>query len=66
MAVTTKAAFTIADIKRAILAMQKSGQQVAAVDFPKEGGFRLVLGEPPVVAAPFGAGTNEWDSVLPQ
>nr|WP_312293784.1 hypothetical protein [Brevundimonas diminuta] len=63
---TTKAAFTVADIKRAIMAMQKAGQPVAAVDFPKEGGFRLVLGEPPVVAAPFGAGVNEWDSVLPQ
>lgn len=63
---TVRAAFTVADIKRAIFALQKAGQQVAAVDFPKEGGFRLVLGEPPAVAAPFGAGGNEWDSVLPQ
>lgn len=66
MAVTTKATFTVADIKRAILALQKAGQPVAAVDFPKEGGFRLVLGERPSLAAPFGAGVNEWDVVLPQ
>ena len=32
--------FTAADIKRAIKAVEASGKQIAAVDFPREGGFR--------------------------
>ena len=36
-----------------------------AVDFPREGGFRLVLGDPIPVAASGINGANEWDVVLP-
>lgn len=53
--------FTQADIDRAIKAVMKLGHGVAAIDFPAEGGFRLVLGEPRTVAPP---GDNEWDEVL--
>jgi hypothetical protein len=57
-----RARFTQADIDRAIRAMEKLGRGVAAIDFPAEGGFRLILGEPLKVA---GSGANEWDEVLP-
>lgn len=61
---TARATFTEADIKRAVRAMEKCGRAVAAVDFPKEGGFRLILGDQiPVAAAGIG-GVNEWDVVL--
>ncbi|MBC1183853.1 hypothetical protein HF680_14485 [Brevundimonas sp. WCHBH090558] len=63
---TTRVAFTAADIKRAMVVMEKCGHQVAAVDFPKEGGFRLVLGERLDVDVTRRAGRNEWDDVLPQ
>lgn len=63
---TSRVAFTAADIKRALGVMEKCGHQVAAVDFPKEGGFRLVLGDRMKVAAAEASGRNEWDDVLPQ
>lgn len=63
---TARAAFSVADIRRAIVAMEKCGRQVAAVDFPKEGGFRLILGDPVPVAASGIGGANEWDVVLPR
>jgi hypothetical protein len=63
---TTRVAFSAADIKRAMSVMAKCGQQVAAVDFPKEGGFRLVLGDRMEAAAAGASGRNEWDDVLPQ
>ncbi|WP_404419176.1 hypothetical protein [Brevundimonas vesicularis] len=63
---TSRVAFTAADIKRAMGVMEKCGHQVAAVDFPKEGGFRLVLGDRMEVAAAKASGRNEWDDVLPQ
>lgn len=56
-----RARFTQADIDRAVRAMEKLGRAVAAIDFPAEGGFRLVLGEPQAVVKP---GVNEWDEVL--
>lgn len=52
--------FTAAEIKRAVLAVEKLGKIVTAIDFPREGGFRLVLGPP---ASPASA-VNEWDEVL--
>ncbi len=52
--------FTKADIRRAIEAVEGAGKHVAAVDFPREGGFRLVIG-PPGSLAP---AVNEWDEVL--
>lgn len=58
------ASFTQADIDRAVKAVEKSGKCIAAVDFPKGGGFRLLLGEPVKVALPAGSGENEWDEVL--
>lgn len=59
------AAFTAADIKRAVKAATSAGMPVAAIDFPLEGGFRLLLGDPTVLKLPNLGGRNEWDDVLP-
>ena len=56
--------FTVADVRRAIKAVESGGHHVAAVDFPKEGGFRVLIGEPVSVALPLRSGANEWDDVL--
>ena len=56
--------FTVADVRRAIKAVRSGGESVAAVDFPKEGGFRVLLGEPVEVVLPTRSGANEWDEVL--
>ena len=56
--------FTVADVRRALKAVRSGGESVAAVDFPKEGGFRVLLGEPVKVAMSIGSGANEWDEVL--
>lgn len=56
--------FTGADIKRAIRAVEAAGKTIAAVDFPKEGGFRLLLGEPCAQGQPVDDEPNPWDSVL--
>lgn len=56
--------FTAADVRRAIKAAESGGKSVAAVDFPKEGGFRLLLGEAIKLDVPLGSGRNEWDDVL--
>ncbi len=61
----SRAAFTQADIKRACRAVESCGKAVAAIDFPPEGGFRLLIGEPSVLKVPALDGSNEWDSVLP-
>ena len=54
--------FSPADVKRAIKAARDAGQSVAALDFPKQGGFRLVLGEPAKIEGV--AQVNEWDDLL--
>lgn len=51
--------FTQADIKRAIRAVEAAGENIAAVDFPPSGGFRLVLGELLSPNEP-----NEWDDIF--
>ena len=56
--------FTVADVRRAIKAVESGGHHVAAVDFPKEGGFRVLIGESVSVALPLRSGANEWDEVL--
>lgn len=56
--------FTVADVRRAIKAAESGGKSVAAVDFPKEGGFRLLLGETIKLDVPIRSGANEWDEVL--
>lgn len=56
--------FTVADVRRAIKAAEAGGKSVAAVDFPKAGGFRLLFGEPVTLDMPPRSGTNEWDEVL--
>jgi len=61
---SARVTFTEADIKRAMRAMEKAGRSVAAVDFPREGGFRLLIGDP-VQIEKGTLGTNEWDDVLP-
>lgn len=53
-----RASFTAADIKRAIKVVEGAGKTIAAIDFPKEGGFRIVIGSPTDAVA-----TNEWDDV---
>jgi hypothetical protein len=56
--------FTSAEVRIAIKAVESVGKCIAAVDFPKEGGFRLLLGEPSEVAPIRRSGANEWDEVL--
>lgn len=58
--------FTVQDVRRAIKAAEAGGKSVAAVDFPKEGGFRLLLGQPVSLELPRRSGENEWDVVLAQ
>ena len=53
-----------ADIKRAIRAVESGGKSVAAVDFPKDGGFRVLIGEPIASPVETRRGANEWDDVL--
>ena len=60
----TRAAFTAADIKRAVKAVRSAGAPVAGVDFPPEGGFRVLVGEPVEGPPPARRGANEWDAVL--
>jgi len=67
--VRAPAAFTAADIKRAIRAVTSAGLTVASVDFPAQGGFRVLAG-PPTPLTPTAAavaeteGRNEWDRAL--
>lgn len=56
--------FRAADIRRALRALESGGKSVAAVDFPAEGGFRVLLGEPISPSVPRRSGENEWDEVL--
>ena len=56
--------FSEADVRRAIKAAKSGGESVAAVDFPREGGFRILLGEPVRLDVPARIGANEWDDVL--
>lgn len=60
---TERVRFTEADIRRAIKAVESGGKSVAAVDFPKEGGFRVLIGEAFSDPALAGRGVNEWDEV---
>ncbi|ATQ43587.1 hypothetical protein CSW64_14855 [Caulobacter mirabilis] len=62
----TRPSFTQADIKRAVQAVEAVGKSVAAVDFPPQGGFRVLLGEPEGAALAGRSGENEWDEVLRQ
>lgn len=58
------ARFTSADIRRAIKAAEAAGKNIAAIDFPREGGFWLLLVDP----QPSNHRTsrkNEWGDVLP-
>ncbi|AQR60837.1 hypothetical protein BZG35_03580 [Brevundimonas sp. LM2] len=48
-------------MRRAIEAVEAAGKTIAAVDFPREGGFRLVIGDPAALAP---SSLNEWDEVL--
>lgn len=53
--------FTKASVRRGIEAVEAAGKTVAAVDFPPEGGFRIVIGEPVALMA---EEPNPWDAVL--
>lgn len=59
-----KAGFSRADLKRGIQAAKEAGVPVAAIDFPKHGGFRLLVGNPIQVDQQPLDGANEWDEVL--
>lgn len=59
------ASFTAADVRRAVKAVRSTGERVAGVDFPAEGGFRVLIGEPMAAPAAPTGGANEWDVVLP-
>jgi len=56
--------FTAADVRRAVKAVEAGGKSVAAVDFPRHGGFRLLLGDPVQLDVSARMGANEWDDVL--
>lgn len=58
-------AFSAAELRRAIRTVEKAGKSVAGVDFPREGGFRLLFDEASYTPLPKRGG-NEWDEVLPQ
>lgn len=58
--------FTHADIQRAVKAARAAGLSVAGIDFPLQGGFRLLFGEPMRADEQGTGGRNEWDVVLPQ
>ena len=58
------ARFTQADVARAIKTVESVGKCVRTVDFPPEGGFRLLLGQPEDGGDDRGSGRNEWDEVL--
>ncbi|WP_426036441.1 hypothetical protein [Brevundimonas sp. DC300-4] len=60
------AAFTHSDIQRAVKAAKQAGLPIAGIDFPRAGGFRLLIGEPVRLESAETAGRNEWDSVLTQ
>lgn len=55
------AAFTKASGRRAIEAVEAAGKPVAAIDFPPEGGFRIVIGTAEAVIS---EAPNPWDDVL--
>jgi hypothetical protein len=61
---TRAATFKPSDVRSAIKVVESGGKCVVAVDFPKEGGFRLLLGEPVEIAPIRRSGVNEWDEVL--
>lgn len=57
-------AWTIADVRRALKAVRSGGETIAAVDFPKSGGFRILIGDPIETDLPPRSGANDWDEVL--
>lgn len=59
-----KASFSRADLKRGIQAAREAGVPVAAIDFPKQGGFRILVGDPVRLETATLEGANEWDEVL--
>lgn len=62
--IAPRASFTAAEIRRAVKAVRSTGERVAGVDFPPEGGFRVLVGEAMAAPAPGPGGSNEWDAVL--
>jgi hypothetical protein len=61
---TKPARFTQADVARAIKTVESVGKCVRTVDFPPQGGFRLLLVGDKDDADARGSGQNEWDEVL--
>lgn len=59
-----RAHFTVADIRRAVKAVESGGKTVTAVDFPKEGGFRVLIAGPANDDVRERSGGSDWDEVL--
>lgn len=55
---TERVTFSAPAIKRAIASVEKAGKSLAGVDFPPEGGFRLLFGEPIEVVLPDRSGRD--------
>lgn len=55
--------WTVADVRRALKAIRSGGESVAAVDFPRSGGFRILLGEPVEIEVTGGSGANDEDQL---
>lgn len=60
------AKFSFDDVRRAVKAVESGGKSIQAVDFPPEGGFRVLIGEPSPAPVIGRSGENEWDDVLRQ
>ena len=61
---TAPIGWTVADVRRAMKAAKAGGEPLAAVDFPPQGGFRLLFGERIEIGLQNRIGANEWDDVL--
>ena len=61
---TRAATVTQSAIERAVRAVEKLGQPLAAVDVRPDGTVRLLIGQPVDVEGAGGSGGNEWDEVL--
>lgn len=59
---TERVSFSAPAVKRAIATVEKAGKSIAGVDFPPEGGFRLLLGEPREADVPDRSG-GDWEVV---
>lgn len=60
----TKAAYSTVDLKRALATLKAVGNHVVRVDFPPEGGFRILTSDKPGGPVNDDAGPNPLDRAL--